>query len=99
MIFASVDEYQVFKRQTRLSINLEKRHCSCGKWTLTWISYRNVIYCMAHKRVDLKEYCHKFYKVQTFRRTYNEMVLYEKEVVVLSPSLKRNVGSISVFAM
>jgi hypothetical protein len=54
---------------------------------------------MAHKRVDLKEYCHKFYKVQTFRRTYNEMVLYEKEVVVLSPSLKRNVGSISVFAI
>jgi len=57
MILTSFDEYQVFKRQTRLSINLEKRHCSCGKRTLTWIPYRNVISCMAHWRVDLKEYC------------------------------------------
>jgi hypothetical protein len=52
-------------------MNLEKRHHFYGEWTMTMILCRHNVPYIPYKSVDLEDYYHYLYTIETFRMTYN----------------------------
>ncbi|KAG5568642.1 hypothetical protein H5410_064342, partial [Solanum commersonii] len=56
------------------AVDLEKRTCSCRKWTLTGIPCKHAIAAIWANREDTLDYVHDSYKVETYRKIYKNAI-------------------------
>ncbi|KAG5604224.1 hypothetical protein H5410_025716 [Solanum commersonii] len=56
------------------AVDLEKRACSCRKWTFTGIPCKHAIAAIWANREDTLDYVHDSYKVETYRKIYENAI-------------------------
>ncbi|XP_049399907.1 uncharacterized protein LOC125863995 [Solanum stenotomum] len=56
------------------AVDLEKRACSCRKWSLTGIPCNHVIAAIWANRKDTFDYVYDSYKVETYRKIYENAI-------------------------
>ncbi|KAG5581403.1 hypothetical protein H5410_052030 [Solanum commersonii] len=56
------------------AVDLEKRTCSCRKWSLTGIPCKHTIAAIWANREDTLDYVHDSYKVETYRKIYENAI-------------------------
>jgi len=65
------------------------------------IPLKHVVFCLKHKRIEVEDFYHTYYIVETFKKTYFEIIYLlleavldpeDEDIIVLPPNLKRSVG-------
>ncbi|KAG5585203.1 hypothetical protein H5410_045637 [Solanum commersonii] len=56
------------------AVDLEKRTCNCRKWSLTGITCKYAIAAIWANREDTLDYVHDSYKVETYRKIYENVI-------------------------
>ncbi|XP_059309851.1 uncharacterized protein LOC132060979 [Lycium ferocissimum] len=57
------------------AVDLEKRTCSCRKWSLTGIPCKHAIAAIWAKKDNIIDYVHDCYKVEIYRKIYENSIL------------------------
>jgi hypothetical protein len=65
------------------------------------IPLKHVVFCLKHKRIEVEDFYHTYYIVETIKKTYFEIIYLlleavldpeDEDIIVLPPNLKRSVG-------
>jgi hypothetical protein len=65
------------------------------------IPLSHVVLCLKHKRIEVEDFYHTYYIVETFKKIYFEIIYLllkavldpeDEDIIVLPPNLKRSVG-------
>ncbi|XP_075086208.1 uncharacterized protein LOC142168931 [Nicotiana tabacum] len=56
------------------AVDLQNKSCSCRKWSLTGIPCKHVIAAIWAKKDNILDYVHDCYKVETYRRIYENSI-------------------------
>lgn len=65
------------------------------------IQLRHVVPCLKHKRIEVEDFYHTHYIVETFKKTYFKIIYLllevvldpeDEDIIVLLPNLKRSMG-------
>ncbi|KMT19627.1 hypothetical protein BVRB_1g012400 [Beta vulgaris subsp. vulgaris] len=68
---ADLYEFEVDHNEDTWVVNLEKKECSCYRWTLMGISCWHALACMEKRRLQYQDFIHEAYHVHTYSKTYN----------------------------
>jgi hypothetical protein len=62
--------FEVMHFDTRFTVNLEEKKCSCRYWQLSGLPCPHAISCILSKTNSLDEYIASCYSVESFKKTY-----------------------------
>ena len=63
--------FEVIKRPTQFTVDLNKHHCDCMVWAISRIPCKHATSCILDERLDLESFVNEAYTVDKYRQTYD----------------------------
>ncbi|KAF7147202.1 hypothetical protein RHSIM_Rhsim03G0174600 [Rhododendron simsii] len=96
------DQFEVYgPNNMQYKVHLTNKTCGCRKWDISGIPCIHAIAALSFLNVDIFDYVHECYKVDTYLRTYNNLInpingrdLWPttENPTLLPPDVKKRVG-------
>ncbi|KAI8542829.1 hypothetical protein RHMOL_Rhmol08G0169900 [Rhododendron molle] len=72
--FVGGEEYRVVEGVVSHVVNLRAGTCCCKVWEISGLPCKHAASCISHKRMNIEEFCHTYYHMDTYLRAYGEII-------------------------